>query len=298
MKVVLFCGGLGTRLREYSETVPKPMIQIGCRPIIWHLMKYYAHFGHTDFILCLGHQGEYIKNYFLNYDESLSNDFVWSKGGRNIQLYNSDIEDWTITFADTGVHANIGGRLLAVKKYLEGEKTFLANYSDGLTDLPLPQYLQHFYDNSKVACFLAVQPSQSFHIVTIGEKSRVESIESVNSAGLWMNGGFFAFKKEIFDYIQDGEELVEEPFRRLIGKDELIAYQYRGFWSCMDTLKDKQMFDERFSSGKTPWAVWTGQSGNAPKQMATRPRSKNGKKTGVKADLEHIADSLPQFSKF
>ena len=137
MKVVLFCGGQGMRMREFSETIPKPMVPIGYRPIMWHLMRYYAHFGHKDFILCLGYRGDSIKEYFLNYKEWLSNDFVLSGGGADVQLLSSDIDDWRITFVDTGTHSNIGERLRAVRPHLEGEEIFLANYSDGLTDAPL-----------------------------------------------------------------------------------------------------------------------------------------------------------------
>ena len=140
MKVVLFCGGMGMRIRD-AEDIPKPMVHIGYRPILWHVMKYYAHYGHRDFILCLGHRADAVKNYFLNYNECASNDFVIS-GGKNVELLNSDIHDWRITFADTGIHSNIGQRLKAVEKYLDGEEEFLANYSDGLTDLPLPQQIQ------------------------------------------------------------------------------------------------------------------------------------------------------------
>jgi glucose-1-phosphate cytidylyltransferase len=255
MKVVLFCGGLGTRMREYSETIPKAMVDIGYRPIIWHLMKYYASYGHKDFILCLGYKGDYIKNYFLNYNECLSNDFVLAKGGREIKLFNSDISDWTITFADTGLNSNIGQRLKAVEKYLEGEEVFMANYSDGLTSLCLPEYLEYFMRQNKVASFLSVKPSQSFHIVKIGEENRVISIDPVNAGDLWINGGFFVFKKEIFDYMRDGEELVQEPFKRLIAANQLITYPYQGFWACMDTFKEKQMFDDLFRAGKMPWVV-------------------------------------------
>lgn len=256
MKVVLFCGGLGTRLREYSETIPKPMVEIGYRPLIWYLMKYYAHYGYKDFILCLGYKGDYIKNYFLNYDECLSNDFVFSDGGRQIQLYNSDIRDWTITFVETGLNSNIGQRLKAVQKYLDEDEVFLANYSDGLTDLPLPEYLDHFCKRDKLASFLAVQPSQSFHVVKLGEENVVASIQPVAKSELWINGGFFIFRKEIFKFMHEGEELVLEPFQRLIKDGQLLAYPYKGFWACMDTFKEKQMFDELYQSGKMPWAVW------------------------------------------
>jgi glucose-1-phosphate cytidylyltransferase len=256
MKVVLFCGGLGMRLREYSEVIPKPMIDIGYRPLIWHVMKYYAHYGHNDFILCLGHRGDVIKQYFLNYDECLSNDFTLSKGGRDLQLRSRDIEDWRITFVDTGINANIGQRLKAVEPYLEGEEMFMANYSDGLSDLPLPEYLTYFRDQQRVGSFLCVRPNQTFHVVSLTQEGVVSGIRHVADAGVWINGGYFIFSKDIFRYIKDGEELVEEPFHRLIVDGQLSAYRYEGFWACMDTFKDKQVFDARFAKGDTPWQVW------------------------------------------
>ncbi len=256
MKVVLFCGGLGTRLREYSETIPKPMATIGYRPILWHLMKYYAHFGHTEFILCLGYRGDLIKQYFLDYNECLSNDFELSGGGKHVTLYGRDIDEWKITFADTGLHSNIGQRLKAVRRYLGDDATFLANYSDGLSDLPLTQYLEHFRQQGKIASFLCVRPSQSFHAVTLADDSLVRDIRHIGGSNLWINGGFFAFKREIFDHLKEGEELVEEPFQRLIQLEQLTAYRHHGFWACMDTLKDKQAFDDMSARGETPWTLW------------------------------------------
>jgi glucose-1-phosphate cytidylyltransferase len=268
MKVVLFCGGFGTRLREHSDTVPKPMVNIGARPILWHLMRYYAHFGHTQFILCLGYRGEVIKQYFLNYDECLSNDFVLSKGGKELRLYRRDIDGWEITFADTGLNSNIGQRLRAIERYLGDDEVFLANYSDGLSDLDLPQYLDHFSRQDVVASFLCVHPSQTFHIVSMAEGSLVKDIFDVRQSGLWINGGFFAFKRAIFDYIKDGEDLVQEPFHRLIGENQLVAYRHNGFWACMDTLKDKRLFEDLNSNGTTPWAVWEGGRGTAVRTTA------------------------------
>ncbi|MCI0548313.1 MAG: glucose-1-phosphate cytidylyltransferase [Candidatus Rokubacteria bacterium] len=256
MKVVLFCGGQGTRIREYSDTIPKPMIPIGYRPMLWHVMKYYAHFGHTEFILCLGYRGDVIKHYFLNYDECLSNDFVLSNGGRDVTLHGRDIEDWKITFVDTGLHANVGQRLRAVEPYLAGERVFLANYADGLSDLPLDDYLEHFHRQDKIASFLCVKPSQTFHAVTVGEDGLVRNVRHATQAGLLINGGFFALKQEIFEYMGEGEELVEEPFRRLITARQLLGYTYSGFWQCMDTFKDKQLFDDMNARGYTPWEVW------------------------------------------
>lgn len=268
MKVVLFCGGLGTRLREYSETVPKPMVNIGHRPIIWHLMKYYAHFGHTEFILCLGYRGDLIKQYFLNYDECLSNDFELTGGSKDIRLYGRDIDGWKITFADTGLHSSIGQRLKTVQRYLEDDPVFLANYSDGLSDLPLAEYLERFRSQNKIASFVCVRPSQSFHAVSLNGDDLVQDIRHVGETDLWINGGFFVFKREIFDYIKDGEDLVQEPFQRLIRIEQLTAYRHHGFWACMDTFKDKQTFDDMNACGDTPWQVWKSVGEGAPGALA------------------------------
>jgi glucose-1-phosphate cytidylyltransferase len=260
MKVVLFCGGLGMRLREFSEVIPKPMVNIGYRPILWHVMKYYAHYGHKDFILCLGYGADFIKNYFLNYNECISNDFVLSQGGKSLRLFNSDISDWNITFADTGTTSNIGQRLKAVEKYLDGEEVFLANYSDGLTNLPLDQQIEQFKREQKVASFVCVKPSVSFHFVTLNPAGVVEAITDVSHSDIRINGGYFVFRKSIFDYMKDGEELLYEPFQRLVKQEQLLAYKYDGFFACMDTFKDKQMLDDLYAKGQGPWQVWS-QSG-------------------------------------
>jgi glucose-1-phosphate cytidylyltransferase len=256
MKVVLFCGGQGLRIRD-AENLPKPMVEIGYRPILWHVMKYYAHFGHKDFILCLGHRADAIKQYFLNYNECASNDFVLSGGGKNLELFNSDIHDWRITFADTGVESNIGQRLKAVEKYLEGEEVFLANYSDGLTDLPLPDQLRHFERHDKTASFLCVRPNLTYHTVSARAADNViTSIDPINNGSVRINGGFFVFKRRIFDYIGEGEELLNEPFQRLVGERELVGYWYDGFWESMDTFKDKHHLESLLASGAAPWELW------------------------------------------
>jgi glucose-1-phosphate cytidylyltransferase len=260
MKVVLFCGGLGTRLKEYSDTIPKPMVPIGYRPVIWHVMRYYAHFGHRDFVLCLGHRGDVIKEYFLNYNECLSNDFTLSGGGRTVKLHNNDISDWTISFVDTGQLSNIGERLTAVREHLDGEDVFLANYSDGLTDMNLDQQLAHFHQREAVGSLLLVRPSnQSFHFAQVGDGDRVAHITPIQQTDLWVNGGFFILRKEIFDYIDEGNELVQEPFLRLTEQGKLLGYRHGGFWSCMDTFKDKKMLDDMYSRGDRPWEVWRNQ---------------------------------------
>jgi glucose-1-phosphate cytidylyltransferase len=254
MKVVLFCGGAGMRLRGYADDVPKPMVQIGNRPILWHLMKYYAHFGHKDFVLCLGYKGSVIKDYFLNYDESVSNDFVWSQGGKKIHFLNRDIDDWTITFVETGANATIGARLKAVEPHLKGEEVFLANYGDGLSDLPLPSMLDTFRKSDAVGSLLLVQPTSSFDLVSTSE-GMVTGIRELTRSDIWINGGFFALRNEIFDYIHPGDELVREPFQRLIDKNSLMAYKYTGFWQCMDTFKDKQRLED-LNHAAAPWKVW------------------------------------------
>ncbi len=259
MKVVLFCGGRGLRLSEYPEPIPKPMVPVGYRPILWHVMRYYAHYGHSDFVLCLGYRADAIKNYFLKYSEALSNDFVLSDGGRKVELLASDIDNWRITFANSGLQANLGMRLMSVRHHLDGEEYFLANYGDTLTDAPLDELIEKFKRTGKTAAFLSVKPTYSFHVVRHkagSDDGVVSEIEDVTEADLWINGGYFIFRKELFDYIEPGDELVVEPFHRLIKEEKLLAYQYRGFWAPMDTLKDRESLERMHDTGAPPWAVW------------------------------------------
>src|SRR5215470_800130 len=217
------------RLREYSENVPKPMVPVGYRPILWHVMRYYAHFGHNEFILCLGYKGDTIKRYFLDYDETVSNDFVMTEGGRKIDLIASDIQDWKITFVDTGMNANVGMRLKAVQPLVQGDEMFLANYSDGLSDLQLPSMIDYFRSKQAVACFVGVAPTQTFHLVRLEEGGRVSSIHHVRDVGMRINGGFFVMRPEVFDWMKPGEELVQEPFQRLAAAGKLVSYAHDGF---------------------------------------------------------------------
>jgi len=262
MKVVLFCGGMGMRLREYSEAIPKPLVPIGYRPILWHVMKYYAHYGHKDFILCLGWKANVFKDYFLKYDECASNNFVMAEGG-HINLLGSDIHDWTITFVDTGVNANIGQRLKAVQPYLEGENTFLANYTDGLSDVHLPTLVNYSREQDSVATCLGVKPQQSFHLVASDISGTVTDVVPIRHTDMWMNGGFYVFQSSIFDYLHHGEELVEQPFQRLISKGLLSMFRYDGYFGCMDTYKEKQVLDDMYNRGERPWEVW-----NTPAQSS------------------------------
>ena len=254
MKVVLFCGGRGLRLREHSEVIPKPMVPIGYRPILWHVMRYYAHFGHRDFILCLGYRGDAIKDYFLHYDEAVSNDFVLSDGGRHIELLTSDIADWRITFADTGLDTTIGERLRRVRHLLEGEEIFLGNYGDTLTDAPLDRLVEDFRAGDAVASFLAVRPTNyPFRVVQPAGRERVDALLRPSEADLWINGGYFLLRREIFDAIHPGDELVEEPFARLIAAGRLHATRYEGFWGPLDTLRDLELLEALASGGQAPW---------------------------------------------
>ena len=255
MKVVLFCGGLGTRLREHSEVIPKPLVNIGYRPIMWHLMRYYAHFGHKDFVICLGYRGDMIREYFLNYNECLTNDFVMSEGGRKIDLIKSDIEDWRITFVDTGLHSNLGQRLLRVKEYLKDEPMFMANYADALTDLPLNDHIDKFKSTNAVGTLVAVRTSQSFHSVQSDENGTVSSIGRIKDSEFWINGGYFVFRPEIFDYIEEGDELVEKPFQRLVERRLLHVNRYTGFWQQMDTFREKIIYDRMEARGECPWML-------------------------------------------
>lgn len=256
MKVVLFCGGLGTRLREHSDTIPKPLVNIGYRPILWHLMRYYAHFGHKDFILCLGYRGDLIRDYFLNYRDELTNDFVLSEGGRKVELLSRDFDGWTITFVDTGMHSNIGQRLLRARKFLENEPMFLANYADGLSDVPMNDVIANFEKSDAIATFASVRSSQSFHTVRAGADGVVTGMGAMSEGQLWINGGYFVLRREIFDYLEEGDELVGKPFARLIEKRRLATYQHAGFWQSMDTFKDKIIFDRLDAQGSCPWILW------------------------------------------
>ena len=278
MKVVLFCGGLGTRLREHSDTIPKPLVNIGYRPILWHLMRYYAHYGHKDFILALGYHGHLIREYFLEYEECLTNDFTLSEGGKTRTLHASDIADWRITFVDTGLHSNIGQRLLRVRPYLAGEDEFLANYADGLSDLPLDALIDDFHRRRVVATLASVRSLQSQHAVQASQDGLVTAMRPLSSDQYLINGGFFAMRREIFDYIEEGEELVEQPFERLSRKKLLSTYRHPGFWQSMDTFKDKIAFDRMEARGECPWKVWLTEA----KRHSALPTQACGMETRVK----------------
>jgi glucose-1-phosphate cytidylyltransferase len=255
MKVVLFCGGLGTRIREYSENIPKPMVPVGQQPILGHIMQYYSQYGHRDFILCLGYKANVIKEYFLNANRWTNSDCVISNFGENIEVLGDHPPDWKIALIDTGIWRNIGQRLMAVRHLVENEEVFLANYSDGLSDAPLPEMIERFVKSDKIGCFIAVHPPFNFHLAEFGAENTVRRFRSSQQAEIWINGGYFIFRNKIFDYIREGEELVLEPFNRLIEGGHLMAYKYEGFWRAMDTLRDRQVLEEMVERGEMPWRV-------------------------------------------
>lgn len=254
MKVVLFCGGLGTRLGPLAEELPKPLVPLGSFPILRHVMEYYAFHGHTDFILCLGHRGDAIARYFLDRADGLSTQDSIGRGSLRIS-FPAGSARWQITFAETGDRASIGERLRSVRHLLAGERVFLANYADGLTDFPLPRLIEAFDRRKAVGMFLSVRPNVSFHFVRRAADGSVLAVDNVIQADAWINGGYFAFSAEIFDYIEPGDDLVEAPFTRLIDRRKLFSVEHDGFWRCVDTLKDLQALEELHKSGKAPWLL-------------------------------------------
>jgi glucose-1-phosphate cytidylyltransferase len=253
MKVVLFCGGLGTRIRDYSDSVPKPMIPLGQQPILRHVMQYYSDYGHDEFVLCLGYKANVIKDFFLNARPQSFSDCVVSDGGRDVRILDEAPKDWRVTLIDTGIWRNIGERLWAVRNFVRDEEIFLANYSDGLTDVDLDDMLSRFRASGKLASFLAVRPPLTYHLADIAEDGRVREFRTSTASDIWINGGYFLFRREIFDFMREGEELVLEPFARLIAEDKLMAYKHEGFWRSMDTLRDWQALEDMVEKGNMPW---------------------------------------------
>ena len=257
MKVVLFCGGLGMRMRLGDDPTPKPMMTIGHRPVLWHIMRYYAHFGHTEFILCLGYGSEKVKEYFLHYQETASNDFVLSEGGRQVELISTDISEWRITFVDTGLHTEIGERLRRVRPHLHGDELFLASYGDVLTDAPLNDLINEFRGRDAAASLLAVPPPGSFHVVHIEpDTCKVKGLQPARDLHFRINGGFFILRQEIFDYLEEGEDLVGDACRKAAAAGRMLSLLYDGFWAPMDTLKERAFLEDLYFTGASPWTLW------------------------------------------
>jgi glucose-1-phosphate cytidylyltransferase len=254
VKVVLFCGGYGMRMRDGASDVPKPMMTVGPRPLIWHVMRYYAHFGHKDFVLCLGYGAHHIKDFFLSYDETASNDFVLR--GTDVELLGSDIQDWTITFAHTGLASPIGERLRRVRHLVEGEEMFLANYADVLTDAPLDEMVARFRRTDAVGGLLAVPPQSAFHCVNLGEGDAIASITMLNEMPLWENGGYLMFRPEVFEHLEPDCDLIGDVCAPLAKQGQMMAYRHRGFWMPADTVKERTALEAAYQSGARPWMLW------------------------------------------
>ncbi len=246
-----------------TSLIPKPMGMVGERPLLWHVMRYYAYFGHTDFILCLGYGATAIKDYFLNYDETRSNDFVLENGAREMKLFSTDISDWRITFVDTGLTSEIGERLRRVRRHVDGEAVFLANYADVLTNAPLPDMIARFEASSAVAGLLAVPPQSSHHMVDIDSNGLITQVTPMRDLRQWENGGYFILRPEIFDYLHEGEDLVEDALLRLVPQRRLLAYPYKGYWSPADTVKERAHLEDMYHKGTCPWMVWDAERSGA-----------------------------------
>ena len=256
MKVVLFCGGLGMRMRDGAGTAPKPMTMIGDHPLLWHVMRYYAHFGHSDFVLCLGYGATAVKDYFLHYDETRSNDFTLVGGARPAKLLSTDVTDWTITFVNTGLAASVGERLMRVRDHLAGEEMFLANYADTLTDADLTAMIEEMRSGDAVVSLVAVPPTTTHHVVDIGPDGRVTQVRPIQALRQWENGGYFVMRPEIFQSLRAGEDLVPDAINRLAPLGKVIALPHTGFWRAVDTFKDRAELEEMYLRDRCPWMLW------------------------------------------
>jgi glucose-1-phosphate cytidylyltransferase len=260
MKVVLFCGGYGMRMRNgEGDLLPKPLQMVGTKPLLWHVMKYYAHFGHTEFVLCLGYGAQQIKDFFAEYAHAETRDFVLRRGQVEVigeRSESSDVCDWTITFVDTGLETPIGERLRRVRPYLDGDEYFLANYADVLSDAPLDLMVERVRDTGAAASMIVVPPQSSFHVVDTDDDGRVTGIQPVSNLPMGENGGFFVLSQEVFDRLPENGDLVADACGALLTEGRLLGYRWDGFWKPADTFKERAELDQAWSDGSRPWAVW------------------------------------------
>lgn len=257
MKVVILCGGKGTRLRESAETIPKALVEIGGRPVLWHILKMYSAHGFGDFILCLGHLGHKVKEYFVQTSGWRGSDCVLQIGppdGPTLRALDPP-EPWTLVFADTGQDTNTGGRIKKVQKYIQDDD-FMVTYGDGLSDIDLKALLAFHRQHGKTVTVTAVNPASPFGVMTVEKDGRVTSFLEKPRLGAWINGGFFVFRRDAFDYLDESSVLERAPLEKLAGAGQLCAYRHEGFWACMDTYKDNQALNQMWESGSAPWKVW------------------------------------------
>lgn len=260
MKTVILCGGYGTRIRDVASDIPKPMIQLGRYPILWHIMKHYANFGHKDFVLCLGYKGQVIKDFFLNY-EAQTRDFSVTLGASKEVEYHTRHEesDWIVTLADTGLEALTGARVRKIKKYIGNDEHFMLTYGDGIGDIDIEQLLKFHLSNGRILTVTGVRPPGRFgELMSSPEGQVTEFNEKPQATGGRISGGFFICSKKIFAYLEDREDLTfeQEPMRKLVAEGELMMFEHDGFWQPMDTYRDYSYLNGLLDKGEAPWVKW------------------------------------------
>ena len=260
MKVVILCGGQGTRIRDIANDIPKPMIRIGSNPILWHIMKGYAAAGHTDFVLCLGHLGHVIKEFFLHF-EAFTRDFTVTCGAEmEIQIHGrEDTSPWRVALAETGVNALTGTRVQRIQRYVEDDENFMLTYGDGLTDMDLGGLIAFHQDHGKIVTVTGVRPPSRFGEIVSDETGKVTSFdEKPPTSGGHISGGFFVCRREVFDYLDEDRNIAfeQEPIRKMVEDGEMMIYPHDGFWQCMDTARDLALLNGLWENGKAPWKTW------------------------------------------
>ena len=258
MKVVIFAGGLGTRIAEETDTRPKPMVEIGGKPILWHIMKIYSHYGFDDFIICLGYKGFLIKEYFMQYYLHNS-DITIELGSNKLDVHYTNVESFKVTLVDTGLNTKTAGRLKQIQRYI-GNEDFMLTYGDGVADVNIPELVKFHKSHGKIATVTAIQPEARFGGMEIGENGIVNAFkEKPKGDGKWINGGFFVLKPEVFNYLKgdtDNTMWEDDPMENLAKDDQLMAYKHHGFWKCMDAMRDKLELESLWQNNQSKWKIW------------------------------------------
>ena len=262
MKVVILAGGLGTRLREETEFKPKPMVEVGGHPVLWHIMKNFSNFGFSDFIVATGYRSDYIKDYFLHY-KTRNNDFTISLGkSDSLTIHNDDENDWKVTVADTGLNTLTGGRIKGISKYLNQDEDFLMTYGDGLANVNLNKLVSHHKEKKKLATVTVVQPLSRFGVVDLSDSDEVTNFREKPQVEGWISVGYFVLNPKVIDYIDPSEPFEQKPLVRLASENQLSAFKHSGFWQPMDTYREAQLLNELWASGNAPWKTWDNKSNN------------------------------------
>lgn len=257
MKVVILAGGMGTRISEESQLRPKPMIEIGGKPILWHIMKLYSYYGYHEFIVCCGYKGQMIKEYFIHYYVNQS-DSTFLLQNKEVVVHEVFAEPWKVTLANTGLHTLTAGRVLRIRDYIGEDEEFFLTYGDGVSDVDIPALLNFHHEHGKVVTITTTQPAGRFGSLKINEQNQVMGFkEKARTDSAWVNAGFMVLNRRVFDYLGGGNEMLEAgPFEKIAGEGEMAAYKHGGFWSPMDTLRDKNYLEELWDAGQAPWKVW------------------------------------------